>query len=104
MALKARTAGMKRTNIQLDPTRTGCEAGRLEKNLRDLIVGQDEAIAQVVKAYQMDLTGLTPSGRPIANLLCLGPTGSGKTRMVEATAECLVNDSRAVLKIECAEI
>ena len=94
---------MKRTTTKLDPTRTGSEAGRLEKNLRDLIVGQDEAIAQVVKAYQMDLTGLTPSGRPIANLLFLGPTGSGKTRMVEATAECLVNHSRAVLKIDCAE-
>jgi ATP-dependent Clp protease ATP-binding subunit ClpB len=102
-ARKVKVADMKRTSIQLDPTRTGSEAGRLEKNLRELIVGQDEAIEQVVRAFQMDVTGLAPAGRPIANLLFLGPTGSGKTRMVEATAECLLNNPRAVLKIDCAE-
>jgi ATP-dependent Clp protease ATP-binding subunit ClpA len=46
---------------------------------------------------------LNPPGRPIGNLLFLGPTGSGKTRIVEATAECLVGDARAVIKIDCAE-
>jgi ATP-dependent Clp protease ATP-binding subunit ClpA len=68
-----------------------------------MIVGQDEAIQQIVNIYQMHLTGMTPPGRPIGNFLFLGPTGSGKTRIVEATAEALVKNSRAVIKIDCAE-
>lgn len=51
----------------------------------------------------MFLAGLNPPGRPIGNLLFLGPTGSGKTRVVEAVAESLFGDSRAVIKIDCAE-
>jgi ATP-dependent Clp protease ATP-binding subunit ClpA len=46
---------------------------------------------------------MTSPGRPIGNLLFLGPTGTGKTRMVEAVAESLVGDMRAVIKIDCAE-
>src|SRR6185312_9246067 len=42
-------------------------------------------------------------GRPIGNFLFLGPTGSGKTRLVEATAESLIGDLRGVIKIDCAE-
>jgi ATP-dependent Clp protease ATP-binding subunit ClpB len=72
-------------------------------NLRQRIAGQDEAIAQIVNVYQTWLTGIHTPGRPISNFLFLGPTGSGKTRLVEATAECLVNDPRAVIKIDCAE-
>lgn len=87
----------------LDPGRTGREAAELEAGLRQLIVGQDEAIAQIVNVYQMYLTGLCPPQRPVANLLFLGPTGSGKTRIVEATAETLVGTARAVIKIDCAE-
>jgi len=94
---------MLRVNVPLDPTRTGREAEALEGNLGRLIVGQDEAIHQIVNIYQMYLTGMTPPGRPIGNFLFLGPTGSGKTRIVEATAESLVKNSRAVIKIDCAE-
>jgi ATP-dependent Clp protease ATP-binding subunit ClpA len=68
-----------------------------------MIVGQDEAIDQIVNMYQMYLTGMTAPGRPIANFLFLGPTGSGKTRTVEALAEALVHNPRAVIKIDCAE-
>jgi ATP-dependent Clp protease ATP-binding subunit ClpB len=46
---------------------------------------------------------LSPVGKPIGNFLFLGPTGSGKTRLVEATAESLLGDRRAVLKVDCAE-
>ena len=56
-----------------------------------MIVGQDEAISQIVNIYQMHLTGLNPPGRPIGNFLFLGPTGSGKTRIVEATARFLTS-------------
>ncbi|MCU1259555.1 MAG: ATPase domain protein [Bryobacterales bacterium] len=87
----------------LDPTRTGMQAEDLESRLRRLVIGQDEAIHQIVRAYQTYLAGLAPVGRPIGNFLFLGPTGSGKTRVVEATAESLVNDPRSVIKIDCAE-
>ena len=94
---------MLRVNVPLDPTRTGREAEALEVSLGRLIVGQDEAIEQIVNIYQMYLTGMTAPGRPIGNFLFLGPTGSGKTRIVEATAESMLKNARAVIKIDCAE-
>ena len=87
----------------LDATRTGAEADELANKLRSRVVGQDEAIQHIVRTYQSYLAGLSPAGRPIGNFLFLGPTGSGKTRLVEATAECLIGDRRAVIKIDCAE-
>src|ERR671919_2306977 len=94
---------MAQLNMALDPTRTGREAEVLENNLRRNVVGQDEAIQQIVNIYQMHLTGMSAPGRPIGNFLFLGPTGTGKTRIVEATAEALVKNPRAVIKIDCAE-
>src|SRR5690348_3986135 len=94
---------MGRLNKQLDPTQTGFEAEKLESDLRKRIVGQDEAIQQIINIYQTNLAGMSSPGRPIGNFLFLGPTGSGKTRLVEATAESLVGDGRAVIKIDCAE-
>lgn len=88
---------------KLDPSRTGHDAEKLDSDLRNRIVGQGEAIQQVVSIYQMFLAGMTSPGRPIGNLLFLGPTGTGKTRLVEATAESLVGDPRAVVKIDCGE-
>ena len=87
----------------LDTTRTGAEAEDLANKLRSRVVGQDEAIQHIVRTYQTYLAGLSPVGRPIGNFLFLGPTGSGKTRLVEATAECLLGDRCAVIKIDCAE-
>jgi ATP-dependent Clp protease ATP-binding subunit ClpA len=94
---------MANTAKTLDPTRTGRDADRLEHNLRKRIVGQEEAVEQVVNIYQTYLAGMNSPGRPVGNFLFLGPTGSGKTRLVEATAESLVGDARAVIKIDCAE-
>ena len=94
---------MGRLNQQLNPTQTGTEAERLDGDLRKRIVGQDEAIEQIISVYQTHLAGMSSPGRPIGNLLFLGPTGSGKTRLVEATAESLVGDPHAVIKIDCAE-
>jgi ATP-dependent Clp protease ATP-binding subunit ClpB len=87
----------------LDPGKTGPEAQALEDELRKRIVGQDHAIRQIVDVYQTYLAGMSSPGRPVGNLLFLGPTGSGKTRTVEALAEVLVGDPRAVVKIDCAE-
>ena len=94
---------MSRLNRQLNPTQTGTEAEKLESDLRKRIVGQDEAIQQIINIYQTNLAGMSSPGRPIGNFLFLGPSGSGKTRLVEALAESLVGDPRAVVKIDCAE-
>ena len=90
-------------NQKLDPNKTGRDAIGLEGGLKRLIVGQDEAIDQIVNIYQMYQTGLCAPGRPVGNFLFLGPTGTGKTRIVEATAECLVRNPRSVIKIDCGE-
>ena len=90
-------------NTALDPTKRSSDANDFEVLLRRKIVGQDEAIEKVAEIYQMFLAGLNPPGRPIGNLLFLGPTGSGKTRVVESMAEALFGDARACIKIDCAE-
>jgi len=90
-------------NTALDPTRRSNDALDFEAALRRKIVGQDAAIEKVTQIYQMFLAGLTPPGRPVGNLLFLGPTGSGKTRVVEAMAEALFGDPKACIKIDCAE-
>jgi ATP-dependent Clp protease ATP-binding subunit ClpB len=90
-------------NTVLDPTLRSNDAKEFENALRRRIVGQDMAVEKVVEIYQMFLAGLNPPGRPVGNLLFLGPTGSGKTRVVEAMSEALFGDSRACIKIDCAE-
>jgi ATP-dependent Clp protease ATP-binding subunit ClpB len=94
-----------RTNLAtvLDPSRRSNDARDFETSLHRKIVGQDQAIEKVAEIYQMFLAGLNPPGRPVGNLLFLGPTGSGKTRVVEAMAESLFGDARACIKIDCAE-
>src|SRR2546430_2172017 len=94
---------MVRLNKKLDPTQTGQDAEKLYTDLHKRIIGQNEAIDHIVNIYQMYLAGMNGPARPIGNFLFLGPTGSGKTRLVEATAESLVGDARAMIKIDCAE-
>ena len=94
---------MTRVQVMLDPLKTGREAATLESELRKRVVGQDEAVREIVQVYQIHLAGMSSPGRPVGSFLFLGPTGSGKTRMVEAMAEALVGDARAVIKIDCAE-
>ncbi len=90
-------------NATLDPSRRSNDAQDFESALHRKIVGQDAAIEKVAEIYQMFLAGLNPPGRPVGNLLFLGPTGSGKTRVVEAVAESLFGDPKACIKIDCAE-
>jgi len=87
----------------LDANVTGTKAKDLETKLHRLVIGQDEAIHEIIGTYQTYLAGLSPGGRPIGNFLFLGPTGTGKTRAVEATAEALLGNPRAVIKIDCGE-
>jgi ATP-dependent Clp protease ATP-binding subunit ClpB len=89
--------------VLLDATETGTKAKDLEGQLRRLLIGQQEAIHEIVRTYQTYLAGLSPEGRPIGTFLFLGPTGTGKTRAVEATAEALLGNPRAVIKIDCGE-
>src|SRR5215475_5912431 len=88
---------------QLDPTIRSNETLDFESSLKSKIVGQAEAIQALVDMYQVFCAGLNSPGRPVGNLLFLGPTGSGKTRIVEAAAEILFGDPRSVIKVDCAE-
>jgi len=90
-------------NASLDPSRRSNVAQDFDNAIRRKIVGQDDAVEKVTEIYQMFLAGLNPPGRPVGNLLFLGPTGSGKTRVVEAVAEALFGDPHAIVKIDCAE-
>src|ERR687890_347730 len=76
-------AGLKQI---LDATRMGAGAEALQADMRKRIVGQEPAVRQIVRIYQTFLAGMTTPGRPVGSLLFLGPTGSGKTRTVEANA------------------
>jgi ATP-dependent Clp protease ATP-binding subunit ClpA len=87
----------------LDPTLHSPESIEFVTALRSRIVGQEEGIQALGDLYQVFCAGLNSPGRPVGNLLFLGPTGSGKTRIVEAAAEILFGDPRAVIKVDCAE-
>ena len=88
---------------QLDPSIRSNDTRDFETALRSKIVGQEEGVQALVDLYQVFCAGLNSPGRPVGNLLFLGPTGSGKTRIVEAAAEILFGDPRAVIKVDCAE-
>jgi ATP-dependent Clp protease ATP-binding subunit ClpA len=87
----------------LDPSIRSTNTRDFEASLRAKIVGQAEGVQSLVDMYQVFCAGLNSPGRPVGNLLFLGPTGSGKTRIVEAAAEILFGDPRAVIKVDCAE-
>jgi ATP-dependent Clp protease ATP-binding subunit ClpB len=97
------TATQSAQSRELDPRQRSSTSRHFEDALRQKIVGQDEAVQALVDLYQVFCAGLHSAGRPVGNLLFLGPTGSGKTRAVEAAAEILFGDSRAVIKVDCAE-
>src|SRR2546425_6566447 len=89
--------------VLLDPEIRSAEVLDFERRLLGKIVGQDRAVSRIVNMYQIYLAGMAMPNRPIGNLLFLGPTGSGKTRIVEASAEILFCSPRAFIKIDCAE-
>ncbi len=94
---------MRPEKAMLDPTRQSFESQQFETALRQRIVGQEEGVRALTDLFQVFRAGMSSMGRPVGNLLFLGPTGSGKTRIVEAAAEILFGDPRAVIKVDCAE-
>lgn len=89
--------------VFLDPDQKSPRAQDFEERLTARIVGQERAVRRMSGLYQIFLAGMNPPNRPIGTMLFLGPTGSGKTRVIEAAAEVLYGDSNAVVKIDCAE-
>jgi ATP-dependent Clp protease ATP-binding subunit ClpA len=89
--------------VLLDPEMRSSEVLDFERRLLGKIVGQERAVRRIVNMYQIYMAGMAMPGRPIGNLLFLGPTGSGKTRVVEASAEILFGSPRSFIKIDCAE-
>src|ERR1700738_3843661 len=94
---------MSTSTLPLDPSKRSTGTLDFETSLRSRIVGQEEGVQALVELYQVFCAGLNSPGRPVGNLLLLGPTGSGKTRIVEAAAEILFGDARAMIKVDCAE-
>src|SRR6476620_12385646 len=87
----------------LDPRVKCAQAQEFDQQLSALIIGQENAVRSMGSLYQLFLAGMNPSNRPVGALLFLGPTGSGKTHVVEAAAEVLFGDPHAIVKIDCAE-
>src|SRR5438132_7525170 len=89
--------------VFLDPEQKSPRAQDFEDRLGARIVGQERAVRRMSGLYQIFLAGMNPPNRPIGTMIFLGPTGSGKTRVIEAAAEVLFADSNSVVKIDCAE-
>jgi ATP-dependent Clp protease ATP-binding subunit ClpA len=89
--------------VFLDPDQKSPRAQDFEERLSGRIVGQERAVRRMSGLYQIFLAGMNPPARPIGTMLFLGPTGSGKTRVIEAAAEVLFGDTNGVVKIDCAE-
>lgn len=87
----------------LDHTVKSADASGFEKDLAARVVGQDRALRALAQLYQVYQAGLNTPGHPIGTLLFLGPTGTGKTRSVEAAAEALFGNPQAFIRIDCAE-
>jgi ATP-dependent Clp protease ATP-binding subunit ClpB len=91
------------STVFLDPDQKSPRAQEFEERLTARIVGQERAVRRMSGLYQIFLAGMNPPSRPIGTMLFLGPTGSGKTRVIEAAAEALYGDANAIVKIDCAE-
>jgi ATP-dependent Clp protease ATP-binding subunit ClpA len=89
--------------VLLNPEQKGLRGEEFEQKLSHRIVGQEPAVRGMSGLYQMVLAGMNSTDRPVGTMLFLGPTGSGKTRVVEAASEVLFGKPNAIIKIDCAE-
>lgn len=76
---------------------------RLEDELHERVVGQDEAVVAVSKAVRRARAGLKDPKRPIGSFLFLGPTGVGKTELARALAANLFGDENAMIRLDMSE-
>ena len=76
---------------------------RMEEEIHNRIIAQDEAVKAVSKAVRRSRAGLKTRKRPIGSFFFLGPTGVGKTELAKALAEFLFNDENALVKIDMSE-
>ena len=77
--------------------------GNLLEQLSSRVIGQPQAMTQIVPYVQMHRAGLAPEGRPVGVFLLLGPTGTGKTKTVEALADTLHGSEKHVVRVDCGE-
>ena len=104
MVAEMRTEQVLSQNTFFLNPRLKCErAQQFNEKLEARIIGQEKAVCGMSNLYQLFLAGMNQANHPIGTLLFLGPTGSGKTRVVEAAAEVLFGNPNAVVKIDCAE-
>lgn len=89
--------------VLLDATRRTSEIDDLEARISSKLVGQTRAVSQFVHAVSRYRSGLGKPNRTLGNFLFLGPTGTGKTRLIEVIAECLWGRPDAFIKLHCAE-
>ncbi|MEO6588227.1 MAG: AAA family ATPase, partial [Pyrinomonadaceae bacterium] len=104
--MRNETAKKKETSeklVLLDPDRKSPRAKDFEDKLSGFIVGQERAVRRMSGLFQIYLAGMNNPARPVGTLLFLGPTGSGKTRVVEAASQVLFGEPNTVVKIDCAE-
>ncbi len=76
---------------------------RLEEQLHERVVGQEEAVTVVAEAIRRARAGLSDPNRPIGSFLFLGPTGVGKTELARTLAEALFGDEAAMVRIDMSE-
>ncbi|HNY78043.1 MAG: ATP-dependent chaperone ClpB [Sedimentisphaerales bacterium] len=76
---------------------------KMEEQIRERVVGQDEAISALCNAVRRSRSGLSDPNRPIGTFLFLGPTGVGKTELSKALAHFLFNDANAMVRIDMSE-
>ena len=75
----------------------------LDRELRSRVIGQDEAVSQVVKAIRRSRLGLADPGRPIGSFFFLGPTGVGKTYLAQCLAEEMFGSKDALIRFDMSE-